>query len=79
MHVIAKEEVEVQRLDEQIADTRSRLAKEKEQLLRLKNDLATGKSEFTLCRPHATRPTRFAPIWPTGSTATRPARRRWRA
>ena len=46
MHVIAKEEVEVQRLDEQIAESRSRLAKEKEQLLRLKADLATGKGEF---------------------------------
>jgi chromosome segregation ATPase len=46
MHVIAKEEVEVQRLDEQIADTRTRLAKEKEQLLRLKTDLASGKHEF---------------------------------
>ena len=47
MHVIAKEEVEVQRLDEQIADTRARLAKEKSQLLRLKNDLGSGKSEYT--------------------------------
>jgi chromosome segregation ATPase len=47
MHVIAKEEVEVARLDEQIADSRTRLKKEKEQLLRLKDDLATGKSEFT--------------------------------
>ena len=47
MHVIAKEEVEVQRLDEQIADTRSRLAKEKGQLLRLKNDLGSSKSEYT--------------------------------
>ena len=47
MHVIAKEEVEVARLDEQIADCRTRLKKEKEQLLRLKGDLASGKSEFT--------------------------------
>ena len=47
MHVIAKEEVEVARLDEQIADSRTRLKKEKEQLLRLTGDLATGKSEFT--------------------------------
>ncbi len=47
MHVIAKEEVEVQRLDEQIAESRSRLAKEKEQLLRLKNDLASKKSEYS--------------------------------
>jgi peptidoglycan hydrolase CwlO-like protein len=46
MHVIATEEVEVQRLDEQIGDTRSRLTKEKAQLLRLKNDLATSKSEY---------------------------------
>jgi hypothetical protein len=47
MHVIAKEEVEVQRLDEQIAESRTRLAKEKEQLLRLKGDLASGKGPFT--------------------------------
>jgi hypothetical protein len=47
MHVIAKEEVEVQRLDEQIADTRTRLTKEKAQLLRLKTDLATAKNEYT--------------------------------
>jgi chromosome segregation ATPase len=47
MHVIAKEEVEVQRLDQQIAENRQRLGKEKEQLLRLKADLATGKGEVT--------------------------------
>lgn len=47
MHVIAKEEVEVRRLDEQIAANRAKLAKEKEQLLRLKTDLATGKGEFS--------------------------------
>lgn len=46
MHVIAKEEVEVQRLDEQLVDNTSRLAKEKEQLLRLKTDLASGKETF---------------------------------
>jgi hypothetical protein len=46
MHVIAKEEVEVQRLDEQIADTRARLAKEKEQQLRLAGDLDSAKSEL---------------------------------
>ena len=36
MHVIAKEEVELKRLAEQIAATEARLAKEKEQILRLK-------------------------------------------
>jgi len=46
MHVIAKEEVELQRLDEQIGETRTRLGKEKEQLLRLKTDLAAGKAEY---------------------------------
>lgn len=46
MHVIAKEEVEVQRIDEQIVDNTARLAKEKEQLLRLKTDLASGKDAF---------------------------------
>jgi chromosome segregation ATPase len=46
MHIIAKEEVEVQRLDEQIAQNDSRLGKEKEQLLRLKADAGSGKSAF---------------------------------
>ena len=47
MHLIAKEEIEVERLDEQVSETQSRLDKEKEQLLRLTADLATGKSDFT--------------------------------
>jgi chromosome segregation ATPase len=46
MHVIAKEEVEVQRLEEQIADTEARLAKEKEQIFKLKGDLAQGKEQY---------------------------------
>ena len=46
MHVIAKEEVEVQRLEEQIANSESRLAKDKEQILRLKTDLATPKDNY---------------------------------
>jgi hypothetical protein len=46
MHLIAKEEVEVQRLDNQIADSEKRLAKEKEQLVQLRNALETGKHEF---------------------------------
>ena len=47
MHVIAKEEVDVERLEEQIAACRKRLDTEKEQLLRLKTDLSTGKDVFT--------------------------------
>ena len=46
MHIIAKEEVEVQRLDEQIAQSESQLGKEKDQLLRLKADAASGQSAF---------------------------------
>jgi hypothetical protein len=46
MHIIAKEEVEVQRLDEQIGDSQSRLAKEKDQLLRLKTDVSSGGNTF---------------------------------
>src|SRR5579871_3980747 len=36
MHVIAKEEVEVNRLDEQIGNLQNKLAKDKEQIMRLK-------------------------------------------
>ena len=46
MHVIAKEEVDVQRLEEQIANCESKLAKDKEQILRLKTDLATAKDTY---------------------------------
>jgi len=46
MHVIAKEEVEVQRLEEQIADTEARLAKEKDQILKLKTDLAEARGIY---------------------------------
>ena len=46
MHVIAKEEVDVQRLEEQIANSESKLAKDKEQILRLKTDLATAKDTY---------------------------------
>ena len=47
MHVIAKEEVEVRRLEEQIANSESKLAKDKEQLLRLKTDLVTAKDTYS--------------------------------
>ena len=46
MHVIAKEEVGVQRLDEQIGESQSRLERERAQLLRLKNDVASGNGTF---------------------------------
>lgn len=46
MHVIAKEEVEVERLDKQIQEAETRLAKDRGDLLKLKDDLSTGKSHF---------------------------------
>ena len=46
MHIIAKEEVELARLDEQIGADQTRLGQEKEQLLRLKTDLTSGKGDF---------------------------------
>jgi hypothetical protein len=46
MHVIAREEVEVQKLDEQIGQNETRLDKEKEQILKLKTDLAENKDSY---------------------------------
>jgi chromosome segregation ATPase len=46
MHVIAKEEVGVEKLDKQIADTQKRLAKDKEEILRLKTDVQSSKPAF---------------------------------
>jgi hypothetical protein len=46
MQIIAKEEVEVQRLEEQIAGAETKLAKEKDQIMRLKTDVGSGKSVF---------------------------------
>ncbi len=46
MHVIAKEEVEVEQLRKQIATTESRLGKERAELVRLKDDLGAGNSVY---------------------------------
>lgn len=46
MHLIAKEECEVKRLEEQIGNLEAKLAKDKEQLLRLKTDLAANKENY---------------------------------
>ncbi len=46
MHIIAKEEVEVDRLHQQIGDDDQRLAKDKDQLLRLKADATSDKTSF---------------------------------
>lgn len=45
-HVIAQEEVQVERLEQQIGQSETNLAKERGEILRLKNDLATGQSQF---------------------------------
>jgi chromosome segregation ATPase len=46
-HVIAEEKVEVQRLEEQIATCEAKQAKDKEQILRLKTDLAAAKDTYS--------------------------------
>jgi phage shock protein A len=46
MHVIAKEEVEVDQLERQIADTEQRLGKDRTDLLRLKADASSNQSHF---------------------------------
>lgn len=46
MHVIAREEVEIERLDQQIADMRKNLDEQKAVILRMKDDLATGKPKL---------------------------------
>ncbi len=46
MHLIAKEEVEVQKLDQQIAEQRARLDKDQAEILRMKGDLESGSSSF---------------------------------
>ncbi|HUY88320.1 MAG TPA: hypothetical protein VMV10_06275 [Pirellulales bacterium] len=46
MHLIAQEEVEVERLDNKIAEAESRQGKDRGDMMRLKADLATGKDLF---------------------------------
>ncbi|MEM8946665.1 MAG: hypothetical protein AAGD11_15940 [Planctomycetota bacterium] len=46
MHVIAKEEVEVEQLDKQIETAEAKAGKEKTEIMRLQSDLQTGKSVF---------------------------------
>jgi hypothetical protein len=46
MHVIAKEEVEVEQLDKRIGESEQKSEKEKTDIMRLQSDLQTGKSVF---------------------------------
>ncbi len=46
MHIIAKEEVEVERLQKQIDDAQANLTRDKSDLMRLKADLSTNKGLF---------------------------------
>lgn len=47
LHVIAREEVEVKRLEERIERSKDRLQQEKSQIMRLRDDLAEGKDVYT--------------------------------
>jgi hypothetical protein len=46
IHVIAKEEVELQRLESQIAENEGRLSRDKDQITQLKTDVVSGRTEF---------------------------------
>ena len=46
LHVIAKEQVEVERLEKQVADAEEKLAKAESDILRLKDDLAKEQEEY---------------------------------
>lgn len=46
MHVIAKEEVEVERLERQIDDLETGLNQQKQEIVQLRNDLQLGKSVY---------------------------------
>lgn len=46
MHLVAKEEVEVERLSKQIAENERRMDTERVELMRLNNDVASGQESF---------------------------------
>jgi chromosome segregation ATPase len=46
MHIIAKEEVEVERLEKQIAQLEGKLSTERASVMRLKSDLESGRGNF---------------------------------
>jgi uncharacterized membrane protein YgaE (UPF0421/DUF939 family) len=46
MHAIAREEVEIQRLESQIAETEGRLDRDKSSVLKLKSDLESGSDTY---------------------------------
>lgn len=46
MHMVAKEEVEVERLTKQIAENERRLTTEKAEIVKLKDDVASGQDSF---------------------------------
>lgn len=49
MHVIAREETEVAKLEKQVSAAESLLAKDRDGILRLKKDLASGSETFVYC------------------------------
>ncbi len=76
VHAIAKEEVEVEKLQKQIADTEARLAKEKQEMLKLHADAKSGKQSFEYAgrtynaeQVRADLATRFARFTTTEATA----------
>ena len=54
MHVIAKEEVEVERLEKQIRDTEAKLDRQKTEVVRLQADLSQDKGSYHYAGRHYT-------------------------
>ena len=77
MQVIAKEEVEVERLERQIKENEERLNKDRTELMKLKSDVASGKQNSSIIWHHEAPPPpmaldqerhRFAVAVPKGIT-----------
>jgi chromosome segregation ATPase len=52
MELIAKEEVEIERLQKQVAENRTRLDRDRTDIMRLKTDLASDRKEFVYAGRH---------------------------
>ena len=79
MHVIAKEEVEVQRLEEQIANCRVEAGQGQGTDPAAEDRSGHGQGDAISMAAGTTRPRRSRPTWPTASSATRPPKPRWPA
>ena len=79
MHVIAQEEVEIERLDKQITQTSATHGKGSGRNHEAQDRFGHGPARLSLCRPQLHGASRSRSIWPIVSSATRPTTPRWPA